>query len=107
MQDRARLLSYYMDEQTLAEIGKGMQEHEATVSRKLERIRQQLKQQVVAFLRTGAAAQNGRAARPGLDNAQIELCFQYALEDWPFDLRLVMDSIPPPSNLPRGRGKDR
>ncbi len=83
-----------------------MQEHEATVSRNLERIRQQLKLHVMALLRSGSAAQNGRAARSPLDDAQIQLCFQYAIEDWPFDLRSMVDSIPPPRNLSKERRKE-
>ncbi len=93
--DRSRLLSYYMKELTLAQIGKAMNEHEATVSRKLERIRSELKEQVVKILRVGCAPENGRTSQPGLDDAQIQLCFEYATEAWPFDLSPLLDSVPP------------
>jgi len=93
--DRSRLISYYMKELTLAEIGKAMNEHEATVSRKLERIRFELKEQVVKILRAGCAPENGRTSQPGLDDAQIQLCFEYAIEGWPFDLSRLLDSVPP------------
>lgn len=105
--DRARLISYYLKDLTLAEIGKTMNEHEATVSRKLERVRKELKEKVIAILRSGCAAKNGPQAQPvpisnsgpdghaGLDEAQIQLCFEYATEAWPFDFSQLLEAIPP------------
>jgi len=99
--DRTRLVSYYLKDFTLAEIGKAMNEHEATVSRKLERVRQELKDKVVALLRSGGAPnhgphrQPGRDGQPGLDDAQIQLCFEYAMEAWPFDFSQLLEAIPP------------
>lgn len=98
--DRTRLISYYLKDLTLAEIGKTMNEHEATVSRKLERVRQELKEKVVAILKSGPAARNGPLAQPGhdgqpgLDDAQIQLCFEYATEAWPFDFSQLLEAIP-------------
>lgn len=80
--DRARLLDYYLSGRTLAEMAVERNEHEATASRKLERIRRELRTVVVRALREPPA---------GLDEAQIALCFEYALEDWPFDLREVLE----------------
>jgi RNA polymerase sigma-70 factor (ECF subfamily) len=74
--DRLRLASYYLQQMTLAEIGRALGEHEATVSRQLERTRRELRHQVDAALRAEAR----------LSEAQIELCYEYALEEWPFDL---------------------
>jgi RNA polymerase sigma-70 factor, ECF subfamily len=74
--DRLRLAYYYADERTLAEIGRLLREHEATVSRKLERTRRGLREQVDAALREGKQ----------LSDAQIQLCYEYAREEWPFDL---------------------
>ena len=93
--DRTRLISYYMKDLTLAEIGKTMNEHEATVSRKLERIREDLKEKVIAILKSGCAAKNGLEAKLGLDDAQIQLCFEYAMEAWPFDFSQLLEVIPP------------
>src|SRR5215472_11471473 len=99
--DRTRLVSYYLKDFTLAEIGKTMNEHEATVSRKLERVRQELKDKVVAILRSSGAPnhgphrQPGRDGQPGLDDAQIQLCFEYAMEAWPFDFSHLLEAIPP------------
>lgn len=98
--DRARLISYYLKDLTLAEIGKALSEHEATVSRKLERVRKELKDKVVAILKSGRAAKDGPQAqsgvggRHGLDDAQIQLCFEYALQAWPFDFSHLLDAIP-------------
>jgi RNA polymerase sigma factor (sigma-70 family) len=80
--DRARLLDYYLSGRTLAEMAVERNEHEATASRKLERIRRELRTVVVRALREPPAS---------LDEAQIALCFEYALEDWPFDLRKVLE----------------
>lgn len=93
--DRTRLISYYLKDLTLAEIGKTTNEHEATVSRKLERVRQELKEKVIAILKSGCAGKNGLEAKPGLDDAQIQLCFEYATEAWPFDFSHLMEAIPP------------
>ena len=93
--DRTRLISYYLKDLTLAEIGKTMNEHEATVSRKLERVREELRVKVIAVLKSGCAAKNGVDAKPGLDDAQIQLCFEYATEAWPFDFSQLLEAIPP------------
>jgi len=99
--DRTRLVSYYLKDFTLAEIGKTMNEHEATVSRKLERVRRELKDKVIALLKSGRApnnnlhARSGHDGQPGLDDAQIQLCFEYAIEAWPFDFSQLLDAIPP------------
>src|SRR5947208_5478307 len=63
--DRTRLISYYLKDLTLAEIGKAMNEHEATVSRKLERVRQELKDKVIAILKSGGADKNGPHPQAG------------------------------------------
>ncbi len=74
--ERLRLAYYYVQERTLAEIGRVLGEHEATVSRNLDRTRRELRQQVVRTLR----------ARWLLSDAQIQLCFTYAVDGYPFDL---------------------
>jgi RNA polymerase sigma-70 factor len=74
--DRLRLAYYYVDELTLAKIGKLLGEHEATVSRKLDRTRSDLRHCVEAALRD----------EKKLSEAQLRLCFEYARQQWPFDL---------------------
>ena len=84
--DRLRLAYYYVEELTLAEIGKLLGEHEATVSRKLERTRKDLRGRIDAALRERK-----------LSDAQLQLCYEYAREEWPFDLTLRLRSISPRS----------
>jgi RNA polymerase sigma-70 factor len=74
--DRLRLAYYYVDERTLAEVGKLFGEHEATASRKLEKTRRKLKDEIDRRLRT----------EKKLSDAQVRLCYSYAQEKWPFDL---------------------
>lgn len=74
--DRLRLAYYYVQDLTLAQIGRLLGEHQATVSRHLDRARRDLRKQVDRALR----------AEKRLSDAQIRLCYEYAMEEWPFDL---------------------
>ncbi len=74
--DRLRLAYYYVEGLTLAEIGRLLGEHEATVSRKLERTRREIRKHVEGALRQ----------EKKLSAAQLQLCYEYAREEWPFDL---------------------
>jgi RNA polymerase sigma factor (sigma-70 family) len=78
--DRLALSLYYVKEKTLAEIGRVIGEHEATVSRRLDRVR--------CFLRENTEK---RLRAKGLGEAQIELCFECALQDGPLDLSRALD----------------
>jgi hypothetical protein len=80
------LACYYVDRLPLAEIGRTIREHESTVSRQLNRTRRALREGVAERLRQGSAGRDGLAPEPGLDEAQIQRAFEYAVEDWPFDL---------------------
>jgi len=79
LRDRERLRLYYVEESTLAEIGKKLGEHESSVSRNLERIRREMKANVEEYLKK-------KAPGPALGEEQIALCFEYAAEDVPIDL---------------------
>ena len=75
--ERLRLGCYYTQELTLAETGRVVREHEATVSRQLARTRRTIRNHVERYLRDEG----------GLDAAQIERCFAYVMDDpGPFDL---------------------
>jgi DNA-binding CsgD family transcriptional regulator len=78
--DKERLWLYYAKEQTLAEIGRRLNEHESSVSRNLQRIRQELRARVEVSLRSGVFGRDGHAAEAALTDEQISLCFQYAAE---------------------------
>lgn len=82
--DRLRLAYYYVEELTLAEIGKLLGEHEATASRKLDRTRKELRARIDEALRERK-----------LSDAQLRLCYEYAQEEWPFDLTLQLRTGPP------------
>jgi RNA polymerase sigma factor (sigma-70 family) len=87
--DKERLRLYYAAEQTLAEIGRKLGEHESSVSRNLERTRRELGQQVEQALRKGGSV-DGVGPSAGLSDAQIALCFEYAAEDSPIDLDTLL-----------------
>jgi len=79
--DRLRLSSYYLQGLTLAQIGRVMGEHEATVSRKLDRIRRALRVNVERLLRE----------EHHLSDAQVQECLECALEDVGMDLDEVLE----------------
>jgi RNA polymerase sigma factor (sigma-70 family) len=75
--DRLRLACYYAQSLTLAQTGRVLNEHEATVSRQLARTRRAIRENVERLLRGEA----------GLNDAQIVQCFASSSEDaGPIDL---------------------
>jgi RNA polymerase sigma factor (sigma-70 family) len=85
--DRLRLALYYGQELTLAQIGRITGEHEATVSRHLARTRR--------AIRAAVAERLGRDE--GLDEVEVEECFQCAVEDQgAFDLSDMFRKNPAP-----------
>jgi RNA polymerase sigma factor (sigma-70 family) len=75
--DRLRLACYYAQSLTLAETGRVLEEHEATVSRQLARTRRAIRENVERRLRGDA----------GLNDVQIAQCFASVSEDaGPIDL---------------------
>lgn len=101
--DKERLRLYYAEELTLAEIGRRLDEHESSVSRNLERIRRELRRDVEEALRKNRVAPNGSSPEPGLSEAEISLCFEYASEDVPIDL----DKLFPPQSQARPKAGRR
>jgi RNA polymerase sigma-70 factor len=79
--DRLRLGWYYAQDLTLAQIGKLLKEHEATVSRHLTRTRRAIRDAVDASLRE----------QHGLDDRAIHECFQSLVADaGPLDLETLV-----------------
>ncbi len=74
--DRLRLGYYYLENLTLREIARLLHEHPSSVSRRLQQTRSDLKQRVERWLRR----------EQHLSEEQIRLCYDYASEQWPFDL---------------------
>ena len=91
--DKERLRLYYAAEQTLADIGRKLGEHESSVSRNLDRTRRELRQQVEQALRRGSGVDRAGLAA-GLSEAQIMLCFEYAAEDSLIDLEKLLPEDP-------------
>jgi RNA polymerase sigma-70 factor (ECF subfamily) len=87
--ERLRLAYYYVEKLTLAEIGRLLGEHEATVSRRLDRARREIRCRVDECLR----------GERKLSEAQLRLCYEYARGEWPFDLTVRLRSgqavVPP------------
>lgn len=75
--DRLRLGYYYLENLTLREIARLLSEHPSSVSRRLQHARSELKRGVERSLRD----------EQHLSEEQIRLCYDYAAEQWPFDLR--------------------
>jgi RNA polymerase sigma factor (sigma-70 family) len=69
--DRLRLACYYTQQLTLAETGRVLKEHEATVSRHLAKSRRTIRAEVERLLRE----------REGLDADQLARCFECVIED--------------------------
>lgn len=75
-QDRMRMAYYYRHQLSLKEIGRLMGEHESSVSRKLERAREQLESAIERRLRDIER----------LSQDQIRLCYDFAAGDLQLDL---------------------
>jgi len=80
------LRMYYAEQKKLAEIGRGLGEHESSVSRHLEKVRQDVRRAVEEILRGGSEAVNGDGRTGRMSEAEIALCFAYGAEDAPIDL---------------------
>ncbi len=89
--ERMRLAYYYREELTLKQIARLMDEHESTVSRKLERTRAELRARVEDALRNTHR----------LSDEQIRLCYDHAGEDAQIDLAAALGGAPAQAKAPR------
>jgi RNA polymerase sigma-70 factor (ECF subfamily) len=95
VRDRLRLRSYHVAGMTLAQIGRLMHEHEATVSRHLARLRKELR-----------AAVERQLERVPLTRAEIDRGFELAVEDpGSLDLQRVFEPSTDRKNSPPERSK--
>lgn len=78
--DCLRLRLYYVEELTLAQIGKSLGEHEATVSRRLAKVRRVIRDGVEQRL----------IAIHGLTRAETETCYRYVSDDPALDLTQIL-----------------
>ena len=83
--DRLRLACYYAQDLTLAEIGRGLGEHEATSSRHLARARRAIREDVERQLQQNE----------GMSKAEVAECFSSVVEDaGPLDLADMLGGEP-------------
>lgn len=81
--DRLRLACYYSQEMTLAQTGRVLGEHEATVSRQLARTRQGIRRDIERLLKDDHH----------LSDAEVMRCFECVADDaGPLDLREILPS---------------
>ena len=81
--DRMRMAYYYRHELSLKEIGRVMDEHESTVSRRLARTRDHLKGEIERRLHEGDQ----------LSQEQIRLCYDFAAGDLQIDLSRALPDL--------------
>lgn len=75
-EDRTILASYFLDERTLAEIGRMLGVHESTISRKVEKLTRALRKQIVAGL-----------SRRGMSRRQAEEAMEADVRDLRLNIR--------------------
>src|SRR5262249_60955877 len=79
--DRLRLSSYYVQELTLAQVGRLLRESEASASRHLARTRREIRDEVERQLREESR----------LTDDHIAACLASVMEDsWPLDMKQVI-----------------
>jgi hypothetical protein len=94
--DRLRLAYYHADDLTLAAIGRLLGEHEATVSRKLQKTRDQLKAAVDEVLT--------RELRLGPEERRA--CYEHAIDAGGFDVARLRTDAPLAASAAGGAGKN-
>jgi RNA polymerase sigma-70 factor len=91
--DRLRLGCYYAQDLTLAETGRLLGEHEATVSRNMARTRKKLREDIERHLR-----------HANLSDAEVHECFRSVVDDTgPIDLRELLPAGAERRKLPVDR----
>jgi RNA polymerase sigma-70 factor (ECF subfamily) len=82
--DRFILASYFLDQRTLAEIGRALGVHESTVSRRVEKLTRKMRKQIIRNL-----------AQRGMDRAAAEEALGTDVRDLVVDVRasLAQDSV--------------
>jgi RNA polymerase sigma-70 factor len=73
----ALLRMYYGEQKKLAEIGRGLGEHESSVSRHLEKVRQEVRRAVERILSGESGGMRGDGSSAELSEAGSVLCFDY------------------------------
>jgi len=79
-EDRFLLASYYLDEQTLLQIARLLQVHEATASRKLRRLTDELRKQVLRNLQNSGLSKRAAQEALGADPRDLDLNLKKLLQ---------------------------
>lgn len=97
-EDRFLLASYFLDRRTLAEIGRTLNVHEATISRRLKRLTGDLRHRLLQILQSGGLSKRAAEEALGADPRDLEINLRHLLqtsESPPFSERAVSTSQPP------------
>jgi RNA polymerase sigma-70 factor (ECF subfamily) len=84
-EERFLLASYYLDGRTLLEIGRALQVHEATVSRRLRRLIDGLRKQILRNLQSSGMSRRAAQEALGADPRDLELDLRKMLQNSPLD----------------------
>jgi len=79
-EDRFLLASYYLDGQTLLQIARLLQVHEATVSRKLHRLTDELRKQILRNLQNSGLSKRAAQEALGADPRDLDLNLKKLLQ---------------------------
>ncbi|MCU1284156.1 MAG: sigma-24, subfamily [Acidobacteriales bacterium] len=88
-EDRYILSSYYLDKRTLADIARTLRVHESTISRKVEKLANVVRKNIV-----------DRLIKSGMSKRQAEEALDFDVRDWPADLRAQLSREAPDQALP-------
>ncbi len=78
--DRFLLAAYFLDQQTLLQIGRLLRVHEATISRRLKRLTADLRKQLLRNLQSGGLSQRAAEEALGTDPRDLELNLRTLLQ---------------------------
>jgi RNA polymerase sigma-70 factor (ECF subfamily) len=79
-EDRFLLASYFLDQRTLAEIGRLLKVHEATISRRLKRLTADLRKQLLRSLEAGGLSRRAAEEALGADPRDVEVNLRKLLQ---------------------------
>jgi RNA polymerase sigma-70 factor (ECF subfamily) len=79
-EDRFLLSAYFLDQQTLLQIGRLLRVHEATISRRLKRLTADLRKQLLRNLQSGGLSQRAAEEALGTDPRDLELNLRKLLQ---------------------------
>ena len=79
-EDRYLLAAYFLDRLTLAEVGRILKVHEATVSRRLKRLTEDVRRTLLASLQAAGLSRRAAEERLGADPRDVEVNLQAALQ---------------------------